>query len=102
MVKRIVDNNGSDGVGPRNFKLKQVDMEGVVMVRAVDGKLRGIMRWIAFSCFAVHARITNRFDGADKAWPPKIPSGFELHCLTKTVTSIKTGMKIVPYCTLHG
>lgn len=102
MVKRIVDNNGPDGVGSRNFELKQVDMEGMVMVRAVDGKLRGIMRWIAFRCFAVYARITNRFDGADKLWPPKIPSGFELHCLTKTVTSIKTGMKIVPYCTLHG
>ena len=55
MVKRIVDNNGPDGVGSRNFEFKQVDMEGVVMVRAVDGKLRGIMRWIAFSCFAVNA-----------------------------------------------
>jgi hypothetical protein len=59
MVKRIVDNNGPDGVGSRNFELKQVDMEGMVMVRSVDGKLRGIMRWIAICCFAVDARITN-------------------------------------------
>ena len=60
------------------------------------------MRQVAFRCFAVDARITNGFDGVEKAWPPKIPSGFELYCLAKTVTSIKTGMKIVPYCTLHG
>tara|TARA_B110000046_G_scaffold156917_1_gene167965 strand:+ start:1300 stop:1608 length:309 start_codon:yes stop_codon:yes gene_type:complete len=102
MVKRVVNNNGSDGVGPRNFELEQVNMECMVMVRSVDGKLRSIMRWIAFRCFAVDARITDRFDGADKAWPPKIPSCFELYRLTKTVSSIETGMKIVPYCTLHG
>jgi len=102
MVKGIIDNNGPDGVRSRNFELKQVDMEGMVMVRSVDGKLRGIMRRIAFCCFAVDARITNGFDSADKAWPPKIPSGFEFYRLTETVTSIKASMKVVPYCPLHG
>ena len=102
MVKRVVNNNGSDGVGSRNFELEQVNMESMVMVRSVDGKLRSIMRRIAFRCFAVDARTTNGFDGADKAWPPKMPSGFELYRLTKTVASIETGMKVVPYFTLHG
>jgi hypothetical protein len=102
MVKRVVNNNGTSGVGSRNFELKQVDMECMVVVRLIDGKLRSIMRWIAFCCFAVDARITNGFDSADKAWPPKLPSGFELYRRTKTVASIKTGMEVVPYCTLHG